>query len=137
MKSKLPIGYYLKKADNLLTEGINKIHHDLGINRLQWQILNSVHQTNGIAKEVILKTLVEFAKAETILNTLEEMEDQQWVELDDQKLILTEKGRALFEKCYERQKAFRLQSMKNITEEAYYQTIATLEQMIQNLQNNK
>jgi len=42
MKNKLPIGYYLKKTDNLLTEGINNIHKEFNLTRTDWQILNSI-----------------------------------------------------------------------------------------------
>lgn len=34
---KMPIGFYLKKADNLLNENINRIHSEMGITRTDWQ----------------------------------------------------------------------------------------------------
>ncbi len=41
---KLPIGYWLKKADILLTEGIDKIQLQFGITKTGWQTLNTIAQ---------------------------------------------------------------------------------------------
>ncbi len=46
MKSKdLPIGYWMKQADNLLTLGIDKIQAAFGFSRTDWQILNALKES--------------------------------------------------------------------------------------------
>ena len=44
---KLPIGYFIKQADYLLTKGINEIQSSLGLTRTDWQILNSFNRRKG------------------------------------------------------------------------------------------
>ncbi|MCC7525161.1 MAG: hypothetical protein IT250_10080 [Chitinophagaceae bacterium] len=44
-KQNLPIGYYLKKVDQLLTAGINAIHAEFDISRAK-------HSTNKKARSV-------------------------------------------------------------------------------------
>ncbi|REG78413.1 MarR family winged helix-turn-helix transcriptional regulator [Algoriphagus antarcticus] len=132
MKNKLPIGYYLKKADNVLTEGINDIHKEFDINRTQWQILNSINESNNISRNHIISILIEFAEKEVIINTIGKMINGELIK-EDTELKLTEKGKDIFNKCFQKQKEFRHKSMKNISEQEYIQTITTLEKIIDNL----
>ncbi|MBK8516715.1 MAG: hypothetical protein IPL55_10675 [Saprospiraceae bacterium] len=132
MKNKLPIGYYLKKADNLLTEGINDIHKEFEINRTQWQILNSINENDSIDRNQIIDILREFADKETISNTIDKMINSELI-IEGTELKLTEKGKDVFKKCFQKQKEFRHKSMKNISEQEYLQTITTLEKIIDNL----
>jgi DNA-binding MarR family transcriptional regulator len=132
MKNKSPIGYYLKKADNLLTEGINDIHKEFNINRTQWQILNSLNESNSIDRNKIIDVLIEFADKESISNTIEIMKNRELIKEDEQ-LELTENGTDVFNKCFQRQTEFRNKFMKNISEQEYLQTITALEKIIVNL----
>lgn len=131
MKNKLPIGYYLKKADNLLNEGIDKVHEEAGINRLQWQILHSIHE--GYPKEKMVDVLREFANPRVIDETLDQMTENQLISQVDG-LSMTEKGRVIFEQCLQEQKEFRLKAVQNISEDEYFTTIETLEKIINNME---
>jgi len=130
---KLPIGYYLKKVDNLLTEGINQIHKEHNINRTQWQILNSVKENPGIAREQIAGLLSEFDRKEAINQAISNLVERGLIH-ENAALNLTSQGEELFEICLKKQTAFRQKAMKNITEEEYNQIIATLEKIIENLE---
>ncbi len=132
MKDKLPIGYYLKNADRLLTEGINHIHQEMGITRTDWQILNSIHENDKIDLDKIAELLKAFADKETIENSLTALAKRQLIS-DNQLLSLTEEGKKLFETCLQKQKAFRQKSMEGLTQEQYEQTISFLEKLIDNL----
>ena len=133
MKNKLPIGYYLKKTDNLLTEGINNIHKELDITRTDWQILNSINENAKIGRQKIAGLLSEFANKETISEAVATLLNRQLI-LEEKYFSLTEKGKDLYQTCFQKQKAFRQKAMKNIAEQQYLQTIETLEKIIDNLE---
>jgi hypothetical protein len=45
-KPERPIGYWLKRADNLRTERINRAQTENGVSRSEWQVLNILKE-NG------------------------------------------------------------------------------------------
>lgn len=133
MNNKLPIGYYLKKADNLLTEGINSIHNEFGIKRLDWQILNTINEDVEMDRQKLSETLLEFATQDQINSTVDILSEKQFIK-DEKFLSLAEKGKTIYQKCVARQKEFRQKAMRNITESEYIQMTTTLEKMIKNLE---
>lgn len=133
MKNKLPIGYYLKKTDNLLTEGINNIHKEFNITRTDWQILNSIDENAEIDRQKIVEPLSEFANNETISEAVAALLNRQLIR-EEKYFALTEKGKDVYQTCFQKQKAFRQKAMENITEQEYLQTIGTLEKIIANLE---
>lgn len=132
MKNKLPIGYYLKKADNLLTAGINKIHAENGITRTQWQVLNSIIQKDEADRQQVIELLNDFAAKDTINEVIDILINRGLVN-ENSFLYLTDRGKELFEKCFQEQKIFRQKAMGNISEQEYMQLITTLEKIIDNL----
>src|SRR5690554_1331088 len=133
MKNKLPIGYYLKKADNLLTKGINNIHKELDITRTDWQILNSINENAEIDRQQITQQLSEFANKETISEAVAMLLSRQLIR-EENYFSLTERGKDLYQTCFQKQKVFRQKAMTNITEQQYLQTIETLEKITENLE---
>lgn len=129
-KKKKPIGYYLKKADNLLTGSINNIHAELGLTRTGWQILNSIKE--GTDKHTILAQLSGFASAEQLNETFSSLAARGWI-VDNSTLKLTGEGEETFKNCLQKQTVLRQKSMQNITEQEYLQLITTLEKIIDNL----
>ncbi len=132
MKDRLPIGYYLKKTDNLVTEEINNIHKEFDITRTDWQILNSINENAEINRQILIELLSEFVNKENIDNTVAKLIDNQII-YEEKYLSLTEKGKELYQKCFAKQKEFRQKAMTNITEDEYLITITTLEKIIDNL----
>ena len=133
MKNKLPIGYYLKKADNLLTEGINDIQNEFGITRTYWQILNSIKTDTEIDRQKLSELHSEFANKETIDKAVATLMERQLIR-EENFLTLTEKGQELYQNCFAKQQEFRQKAMKNITDDEYFQMITTLEKIIYNLE---
>lgn len=129
-KKKLPIGYYLKKVDNLLTDKIDVIHSEFGLTRTDWQILNSISE--GVDKKAILTQLSEFASAEQLNERIHSLLERSLI-VDNIILKLTDKGEGIFKTCLQKQTALRQKSMQNITEHEYLQLITTLEKIIDNL----
>lgn len=129
---KMPIGYYLKKVDNLLTDGINKIHAENGLTRTDWQILNTINGSGNMDRQAISGLLSEFANNETINNAISELITNGLVS-GNKELKLTDKGKEVFRTCLQKQTSFRQKSMQNLTEQEYLQLIATLEKIMDNL----
>ncbi len=132
---KLPIGYYLKKADNLLTEGINKILIELEIDRLKWQLLHSINQNRNNDKSEVVSILKEFAGEKVISAAIDDLIKRGLVvSANGTNLALSQKGEELHTRCLQRQKEFRQKATENVTQEEYIHTIETLEKIIGNLQ---
>jgi len=129
---KKPIGFYLKKADQLLTENIDRIHSEFEITRTDWQILNSIFNSSEIGKQKLLQTLNPFADLQSLDNQLTTLKEKKLI-AGHENYSLTEQGLSLYKTCLEKQNLFRKQAMKGISEQEYIQTISTLEQLIENI----
>ena len=133
MPGEKPIGFYLKKADELLSKGIDKVQSEFGINRLEWQILN-VLKAAPSANDEIAKELVPFIGQNELNDTLTRLINKEFIEHPAGKYIMTTEGKDIHTKALERQKVFREKFMKDISAEDYQITIHTLEQIINNLE---
>lgn len=131
-KPRLPIGFYLKKADNLLTAGINEIHTEFGLTRTDWQILNTINGRNGLDRQAMSEILSEFINGKAINNTISGLIKNDLLQ-ENTSLALTDKGKDIYQACLQKQLSFRRKSMQNITDEEYLQVIATLEKIINNV----
>jgi len=129
---KMPIGYYLKKADNLLTENINRIHSAFGITRIHWQILHSIYNVSEIEKHTLFQTLKPFADTHSLEKSIAALKERDLISGSDQ-FSLTESGVNLYNECLQKQIAFRNQTVAGITEQEYFQVISTLEKLIENI----
>lgn len=134
MKPKdLPIGYWIRKADETLTNGINKIQSDFGFTRTDWQILNALKEGNGISMTELLEIMNPFAEKSIAENILSEFEKKNLVEKQSSKLKLTQKGLEIHQQCFERQKIFRNKSMEGISEQEYQTAYLTLKKLVKNI----
>lgn len=129
----LPIGYWIKKADELLTKSINEVHKNAHLTRLGWQLLHTIYKKKTIKTSELIEMVSLFADATVVKQTLYNFSVQDLIKLEDE-VKLTAKGNQLHEQCLERQKAIRQQAMQGVSEEAYMITIQTLEKIVNNLE---
>ncbi|RDC63740.1 MarR family winged helix-turn-helix transcriptional regulator [Adhaeribacter pallidiroseus] len=133
MKSKdLPIGYWIKQVDCLLTQGIDKIQAAFNFSRTDWQILNAINENPGLSKPDLTKLMLPFADNNTVEAILLQFH-QKGITEEDFSIRLTRAGKEMHQACLSRQIAFRKQSMQHITESDYQTTVATLRQLVTNL----
>ncbi len=132
MKNKLPIGYYLKTVDTLLTEGIDNIHQESGITRMDWQLLHSINENKHSVIQPITKLLSAFANKETLENALNNLCEKGYITKGNE-LTLTDNGKIFYEHCLQKQIQFRKKAMQNISEDEYEKTLSCLEKIIENL----
>lgn len=134
-RKKLPIGYYIKQVDELLTKGIDEIQNEFGLSRKGWQVLNTVFQKDEISRTNLQSLMNPFADLEALNFIVAELQERQLVIEKEEQLTLTIKGIELHKSCLQKQQAFRQKAMANISELQYETTLTTLQKMIENLQS--
>ena len=131
--NKLPIGYWVKQVDQLLTEGINKIQATFELTRSDWQILNLLSERQFTGKQTLFSTMQPFMDSTTAGQVLAALKQKGLINFVDDSLELTDLGKKQYLDCLERQKEFRQKAVKDITPEDYQTTVATLQKITNNL----
>jgi DNA-binding MarR family transcriptional regulator len=131
-RENLPIGYWVKRVDNLLSEGINAIQAANGVNRTEWQVLNLL-SANEIITTQLSEILRPFTGKENLNAILEELDEKKIIELVNSNYLLTAKGREVYDACYKQQQEFRMKTVQGISAEDYATTIGTLQKIVANL----
>lgn len=133
----LPVGYWIKQADNLLTSEIDRIQSQFGLSRTGWQLLNSIAEKGSITKDSAVHLLTPFTDAANTAALLSGFETAGDITITANGLIqLTEKGKALYSNCLQQQKIFREKAMQHISGRDYETTVATLQQIVKNIRDN-
>ncbi|MCG3158980.1 MAG: hypothetical protein DKINENOH_05628 [bacterium] len=139
MKLKLPIGYWLKQADNLLTEQINKAHATHGVSRFDWQVLNTLKDVGSASRERMFETLQTFVDRSHFNGILTSLVERGWIEPRKgpqsgvEEFQLTEQGERQHEVLFATQKEVRQRAMQGISEAEYATVIRVLQQIVNNL----
>lgn len=135
-----PIGFWLNRADEALTNRMNEILQTHGLTRVGWQVLNVLQTDAGLPETQVYEVLRANASRTTLVDTLADLVAKGWViRRHDQhnpaepSLKLTEAGRAHHALVQEPITQFRLQSLHGITTEEYQLAISVLERIIQNV----
>jgi DNA-binding MarR family transcriptional regulator len=143
IKPKLPIGYWLKLADNLLTEQIDKAQAIHGVSRSDWQILNILKENGRASREQIFETMHTFIDASNFNNIITSLIERGWVEqrqlsnVGMEQFQLTKEGQRRHEAIFATQKEVRQRAMQGISEEEYATVIRVLQQMVTNLSGER
>jgi DNA-binding MarR family transcriptional regulator len=139
-RPELPIGYWLKRADNLLTEHINKVQEANGVSRFEWQVLNTLNETGGAGKAQLFEVIGTFVDAPSLDGILTRLTERGWVEQGDgskhDALVyrLTTDGRRQHGVILGTQKEVRQRAMQGISAEEYAATVQVLQRIVQNLE---
>lgn len=134
MKSqRLPIGYWIKRADELLTKEIDEIQSSFELTRTDWQVLNSIFERGQTDKSELTTLMKPFADLDLLNTILIKFKEDNLLREGTEQLTLTDKGIELHKACFEKQKAFRQKAMADISEQQYQETILTLQKIINNL----
>jgi DNA-binding MarR family transcriptional regulator len=136
-----PIGYWLKQADNFITEHTDRVLSENGFTRSRWQVLNIVYQAGAITRSGVLDTMQTFIDARQLGEIIKEFVEHGWLvrqgEEEGAQLTLTEAGKAQRETIFKLQGEVRRRAMKGITEREYATVIDVLERMVSNLERGK
>jgi|SRR5699024_2301602 len=129
----LPIGYWLKTVDNLLTKGIDEIQSGFEFSREDWQLLNLMAKHSEIAIIDARKTMRPFLKADNLDTCVNKLYGRQLIIVSKNKIKITQTGISQHKKCLEKQMVFRKKVMQDISPEDYKTTVETLLQMSKNI----
>ena len=135
----LPIGYWAKKAADVLTVRINEVQQTLGLARTEWQILNSLHEAESATGEQLAEWVRPFADAAVIDAAVLRLTQQGLIEeigSRASRFQLTKSGQELHQTALSLQKEVRQQAVKDISEPDYLTTVRVLQQLVENLEGN-
>lgn len=133
-----PIGYWLKYADEVITEHVDRVLSDNGFTRFCWQVLTIIYQAGAITESGVFDTMQTFIDRQQLGEILDRFVEQGWLvkrgEGDGAQLTLTGAGKAKRETVFELQSEVRRRAMQGITEQEYATVIDVLERMVRNLE---
>ena len=133
-----PIGYWLKHADEVITEHVDRVLSDNGFTRFCWQVLNIIYQAGTITESGVFDTVHTFIDRQRLDEILDRFVEEGWLVKfgrgDGTQLTLTGAGKAQRETVFELQSEVRRRAMQGITEQEYTTVIDVLERMVRNLE---
>ena len=135
-KPHLPIGYWLKRADEVLTKRINEAQRANGLSRTEWQILNVLSEVGSATDEQLEAPLRPFADITSLRELISGLQQRGLVSgkgTADDRYALTTHGQQTHEAALALQKEVRRQAMKDISEEDYATTVHVLQRIVENL----
>ena len=135
-----PIGFWLRRADEAITKHADHALSRLGLTRLQWQVLHSLHESATTTERMLADTLRSFADPARLGDVLAGFETEGWLTRDATgtgTLALTEKGRAGHAAAFEVQGEVRRRAAQGISAEEYTTVLRVLERMVANLEPDR
>ncbi len=128
-----PIGYWIKKADELFTKGINEIQSKFGLTRTKWQIINSIRDNEEMTKKELFDLMEPFTNKKEVEELLLKFSWDNLIDIEKDKIRLTDDGIKFHTECLEHQKIFRQKCMQDIPEKDYQVTLEVLKKLVNNL----
>lgn len=135
-KPHLPIGYWLKRADEAITESVNQAQQANGLSRIDWQVLNLLHEVSAAAWEQVAEALGPFADGERLQAVVDDLVARGLVERREPAgsvYQLSEQGRQLHQAALTAQREVRRQAMAGVSESDYQTAVRVLQRMVANL----
>jgi DNA-binding MarR family transcriptional regulator len=137
-KKSPPIGYWLKRADELLTKRIDEAQRSNGLTRLAWQALNVIRDKATAGRDDLVDALRSFADPTTVDSVVLELVSRDLVAGSESAVFsLTPAGTGLYEKALAAQLAIRQQAVAGITEAEYASAVDVLERLVANLERGE
>ncbi len=134
----LPIGYWLKHVDEVITEHVDRVLNDNGFTRLRWQALNTIYEEGAVGRLSLDAAMSTFVDSGELNEIVSEFVQEGWViehdSGDTTELTLTGAGKSERGTIFKLQSNVRRQAMQGITEQEYITVIDVLQRMAKNLE---
>jgi hypothetical protein len=124
-----PIGWWVKRLDELLEQAVEHAVRGAGLTRRHWQVLHDV-AGGPTERSALVARLAPFADADGIDGVLGDLTARGWLDEAAAGLTLTADGRAAHERLLVEVSRIRRQVTDGVTPEDYARTVATLERMV-------
>src|SRR5690554_1576749 len=130
------IGYWLSKAETLLSERIGAVQRDCGLSALDWQILSLVHERPRIQRIELIELMSLHAGDPVIESRLELMGVNNLLTVTNESIYeLSERGEEVYRCAQVSQQEVRQLAMQDISAEDQRIAIQVLQQIATNLGN--
>ena len=133
-----PIGYWLKHADEVITQHVNQVLQDQGFTRSRWQVLNILYETGTTTRSNVLEIMKTFIDADQLDEILNSIVQAGWLlkrgDSDVTELVLTNSGKAEREAIFQLQSEVRRRTMQGISDQEYTIVLDVLQRMVNNLE---
>jgi DNA-binding MarR family transcriptional regulator len=136
-KPHLPLGYWLKRADNLITEQVNQVQAANGVTRTDWQVLNTLYEVGSADQAQLFTVMHTFVDAAQLEQILGELKSRGWVTAVENGVIiyqLSNAGQQQHSQILAAQQEVRQQVMQGISQEEFATVMRVLQQMVANLE---
>lgn len=137
-----PIGYWLKKLNNLIDAEFERQLGEANLSRRQWQVLNliedgprSVPELESELEPFLRDALEDLAEAQDLAEALSGLVTRGWADSMGNIVSLTETGRGQFGPLKARVAELRQALTVGISAEEYQATIDVLARMTANLES--
>ncbi len=133
-----PIGFLLRKLDNLVNERFVRTLGKRGITRRQWQLLRALAERPAtlVTLDTAVAPFLDQAAGETARQHMDPLVDLGLVSPHGDLYELTSSGRTLFESLAEEVQVTRELTVRGLDDGEYGRTIANLQTMIANLEQH-
>lgn len=133
IKKKLPIGWYLKEADSLITQYMNAAFETFGISRFHWQAMKNIDTHTKISKALYYHQVSRFLSETELEEMLQSLVSRGWVQQDQDMYSFTSIGKTKFDEIAANQQGNHEKILTGTTTEEYLSTINFLETIIKNM----
>jgi DNA-binding MarR family transcriptional regulator len=134
-----PLGYWLKRVDELITSRANEALGGLGLTRLHWQTLNILREAGRTTLTLAHRSLQDFGSLADLDRVLGSLEARGWVtRISDgasaPAFELTDEGQKGHANALQLQSQVRQRTMRGVSQDEYRTVIRVLETIAFNLE---
>jgi DNA-binding MarR family transcriptional regulator len=129
-----PIGWWVKRLDELLERGLDDVVATEGLSRRHWQVLDLL-AGGPSARPELAAALASFAAPAQVDGVVAGLAGRDWVEERGGLLALTPDGRAAHGRLAGAVAGFRRRVADGLSAEEYAATVAGLARMVANLES--
>jgi hypothetical protein len=132
MTGQRPIGWWVKRLDQLLEEVLDGALAADGLTRRHWQVLHAL-DSGGLDERHLREVLAPFGRPAEVGAALGDLVERGWVtRTGTGQLVQTEDGRVADERVGGRISQLRRAVTEGLCAEEYERTLAALERMVGN-----
>lgn len=132
-----PIGYWLKRADELLTVRIDEVQRANGLTRLGWQIINVVRERGEATVDDVAGVLRPFADGAAVSAALADLADRGVIgRTSAGGFEVTPAGSEVYARAHAAQLAIRERAVAGIDEAEFATTLRVVRRLVANLKGD-
>ncbi len=75
----LPLGYWLKHTDEIITKHVDQVLSDNGFTRFRWQIINIIYEAGAISRKDVFATMKTFIDAYQLDEIVGDFVNKGWL----------------------------------------------------------